>query len=96
MSKKFNGHDSWAAWNIALWINNDEVLYQMAVDLCRHHTRDDAAALFLESLNECGIHETPDGARYTKTNIKKAFVGLDSVKAWLKGNKHNFQFEYKL
>ena len=32
-AKPYNGHRSWNAWNISLWINNDEGLYRRAVDL---------------------------------------------------------------
>ena len=28
---EYNGHPSWNAWNVALWIGNDEPLYRAAV-----------------------------------------------------------------
>jgi hypothetical protein len=59
---KYNGHPNWSQWNVSLWINNDEGLYNLA--------------RMLEDLNGCGITQTPDGARYTVTSIKHAMVEM--------------------
>lgn len=63
--KGYNGHPSWAAWNVSLWLNNDEGTYR-AMRRCIRYTRnrDEAAAMMLA------------GARYTISNIKHAMVGL--------------------
>ena len=29
-SKTYNGHKNWNHWNVSLWINNDEGLYNFA------------------------------------------------------------------
>lgn len=74
---KYNGHESRAAWNVSLWINNDEGLYRMAREYARGaRTREEAAENMLAALNECGIEETPDGYRYSKSTIRKAMVGI--------------------
>lgn len=41
---KYNGHRSWNAWNVALWLNNDEGLYRMMKDyISQHKTKARAA-----------------------------------------------------
>jgi hypothetical protein len=73
---KYNGHDSYNAWDVSLWINNDEGLYNEARRWIRRSAnREEAAEDFLESLNYMGVTHTPDGVKYTKTNIRKAMAG---------------------
>ena len=73
----YNGHRNYNYWNVSLWVGSDEGLYDLARDCIRHHrTRDEAARAMLESLSECGITATPDGAPYTVTTIRAAMVGL--------------------
>lgn len=76
-SKPYNGHRSEAFWNVALWIRNDEGLYNLVKDCIRRSpNRDAAARLVLESLKECGVTHTPDGYAYSKSAIREAMVGL--------------------
>jgi len=73
----YNGHKSKAAWNVALWIGNDEWLYNLAKECIRFQpNREAAARAMLESLLECGQTHTPDGYAYTKTSIRAAMVEL--------------------
>lgn len=76
MSNKYNGHASYNAWNVSLWVNNDEGLYNMAREYARNMRRDDAALAMLEALADMGITQTPDGVPFTKTNIKRAMCGM--------------------
>jgi hypothetical protein len=69
----YNGHKSHAAWNVSLWINNDEPLYRLAKDCVRRSSnRQEAAEMILSSLPE----KTPDGVKYTVTNIRLALRGI--------------------
>lgn len=75
--RTYNGHRNKSAWNISLWIGNDEGLYNAArAHIRRTKNRDSAALAMLADLHECGITETPDGVKYTKTNIRLAMVDL--------------------
>ena len=71
---QYNGHKSWNAWNVSLWINNDEGLYRQAQDCVRCcSTKRDAARMFLSDLDET---TTPDGAPWSITNIMIAMRDL--------------------
>jgi len=80
--KPYNGHESWNAWNVALWIGNDEGLYRLALD-CIQRARgkggrsiyEQAARLFVADV---GAARTPDGARYSVRSVRLALAGLES------------------
>lgn len=77
--KGYNGYPSWNAWNVSLWINNDQGLYETAKDCVREaRTRDKAAEMFLDILVEnVGKNpKTPDGAPFTVSSIKLAMRDL--------------------
>ena len=70
----YNGHDSWEHWNVSLWINNDEHLYNK---LCNYAEL--AAYMTLSRADAFGDlmavlpSETPDGAAYTPETVKPLF-----------------------
>jgi hypothetical protein len=75
--KAFDGHRSWNAWNVSLWINNDENLYRLAMDCVKYHKRrDQAATAMLDTLRGLNVQRTPDGVRYNKTTIRLAMRGM--------------------
>ncbi len=75
--KQFNGHRSWNAWNVSLWINNDERLYRLAQWVIERYPNKDAAAYeIFAALKEDGETHTPDGAPYNPTNVRLAIRGM--------------------
>lgn len=70
---KYNGHKNWNHWNVSLWINNDEGLYQTAQDCIAYtDTKEAAARLLMSRLSD----KTPDGAPYSKSAVRAALVGM--------------------
>jgi hypothetical protein len=70
---QYNGHRSWNAWNVSLWINNDYGLYSYAVDLVNQYGRKKAANIMADDLEG---QTTPDGAKYNRTCIFEALEGM--------------------
>lgn len=78
--KEYNGHESWNAWNVALWIGNDEWLYNLAMEcikLPRKDGRPVTAKYAATRFNRlCGETKTPDGAKYSHRSVMLAMQGL--------------------
>ena len=85
--KKYNGHRSWNAWNVSLWISNDEPLYRTAlhcIETGKLRGRSPKSALSIatrEFLANVGwgqkqYAKTPDGAIYNPLSVKLALQGL--------------------
>lgn len=77
MRKPYNGHPSWNAWNVSLWIGNDEGLYRLALDCRREYPKNLSAAARL-FVQQVGVTKTPDGAPYSQTSVRLAIAGLES------------------
>ena len=59
--REYNGWSDWTTWNCALWINNDEGLYNIA-RYCEDWFD------FIVSMQEHGMNKTPDGAKWTEAD----------------------------
>ena len=65
--KPYQGHRSWAAWNVSLWIYNDEWQYRAVRDIAAGPGRIEGKVR--QALRLLG-DRTPDGARYTAMNVR--------------------------
>ena len=73
--KEYNGHRSYNAWNIALWIGNEEPTYSYAMDCLKeaNNKPGKAANIFMQYYK--GMR-TPDGAKYNHLSVKLALAGF--------------------
>lgn len=73
--KTYQGHRSWNAWNVSLWIGNDEALYRFAMDCIKraNNKAGKAARYFMESYKG---EKTPDGAVYNHLTVKLCLQGF--------------------
>lgn len=58
----YNGWTNFATWNVSLWINNDEGLYNEAKK-CENYQQ------LVNLLYDCGSKETPDGVKWNDEKI---------------------------
>lgn len=72
-AKPHNGHRSWNAWNVSLWLNNDEALYNQVLCLAKGYGVQRGAIFMARRLEG---ERTPDGARYNLTCIREAMRGI--------------------
>lgn len=61
---KYNGWKNYETWNVALWIGNDEGLYNAAKEFVQTHKVGPIYRRFAEFLGELGITQTPDKVHY--------------------------------
>ena len=62
MGDTYNGWANRATWNVALWIQNDEGLYNFAKE-CGSYS------VFRETMREVGYTETPDQVSYNDSAL---------------------------
>ena len=70
LSTEYNGWENYETWNVALWINNDEGLYHLAMEVGNYVD-------FVEVLKDCGTDSTPDGVRYDDPAVNVVQLNSD-------------------
>ena len=66
----YNGWTNYATWNVALWMGNDEFLYNTAIACVRYcEVNDTPYDAFVRSMNNCGAKTTGDGVKWNDPNI---------------------------
>lgn len=73
----YNGHKNYNHWNVSLWINNDEGLYNLTKSFIEDvGNKDEAAKSMVEYLRDAEITCTPDGVKYSVSSVRAAMVGM--------------------
>lgn len=67
----YNGWKNYETWNVALWISNDEGLYNASKEFSNY---ENFAHYLLEGY---GIVDTPDGVEYSNPDLD--IVALDEL-----------------
>ncbi len=62
---EYNGYANYETWNVALWIQNDEGLYNLAQEFS------DYDQLVTVLYDEFGQKETPDGVKWNSKKINR-------------------------
>jgi len=67
----YNGWKNYQTWNIALWINNDEGLYNSAIDYMRNVYKGTGKCPYNYFINYAGLkgQRTPDNVSYSGTRL---------------------------
>jgi len=78
----YNGWANYETWNVSLWIQNDEFLYNTA-KACVEYCSDDETPFikFIRSMSNCERPATPDGVRYD--NLAVDATEIDEMMAEL-------------
>ena len=61
----YNGWLNYGTWNVSLWIQNDEGLYNLARGCARYTT-------FVAVMRDLGSTETPDGVAWNDSGLDHA------------------------
>ena len=70
----YQGHESYEHWNVALWLYNDEGLYNMVQEVVAvTSSQHDAANVLHSELTEL-LPNTPDGVEFTLERIEAAIA----------------------
>ena len=67
----YNGWTNYETWNIALWINNDQDLYNLAAECGDYQT------LVNVLYNDSGVKETPDGVKFNDPKVNVVQLNSD-------------------
>ena len=70
--KEYNGWSDWTTWNCALWIGNDEGLYEWAKGIRNY-------GMFIELMSEFDMKKTPDGAKWEEADFTEMQEMMDEL-----------------
>jgi hypothetical protein len=71
LDTSYNGWSSYETWNVALWINNSEGLYHLAMEAGDYET------LVYRLYDEYGVKETQDGVKFADPKVNVIQINSD-------------------
>ena len=68
----YNGWTNYETWNVALWMQNDEGLYNLAAEAGNYED-------FVDALEACSFNslKTPDGVSFTDPKVNVLEINSD-------------------
>ena len=73
IKETYNGWTDWTTWNCALWVNNEQSIYNIAA-VC-----DTYSDFLWEMQAMCGFYSTPDGADYGEANYDEMNLLIQEI-----------------
>ncbi len=76
---EYNGHRSWNAWNVSLWIGDTLSIYNFALYCLRNtmlHGMQSAGRASTRFMKDYAGQKTPDGAKYNHLAVKLCLQGF--------------------
>ena len=71
--EKYNGWTDYTTWNCALWINNEQSIYNVAAEC------EDYVEFLWEMQAMIGSYATPDGADWGEANIEEMNEVIEEI-----------------
>lgn len=81
-NEKYNGWANYETWNVALWYNNEEAIYDMIYDAIKHEepeTIDERAAreIVINAFENFELKSTPDDVKLSDRKIEWSEIAED-------------------
>ena len=75
MCKEYNGWSNWETWNAKLWLDNDEYVHAMIVEMVEAGKQDDGDGITGAELEEFTWNTfDPDGSYSKQANLFTDFI----------------------
>ena len=74
LSTEYNGWENYETWNVALWINNDEGLYHLAMECGDYQT-------FCDYVGSGAT--TGDGVKFNDSKVNTVQINSDVFDLWI-------------